>query len=361
MLLDNDRTYDDDMNFQNFEFCEFDQRQKGPFPPIGGGNFPPIGGNFPPGQDKDFNPPKFDYDYSPNFNYPGGNFNPPGMPKSPPPNYIPQKNQAGVQKMSIGVDGVQPYAVSASSIRFCLYKYTYIWERSGRSYWAFLLNVSRRTVSGFRWFRNTWVYFGVDLRRIDSFVCYRNSEEDDCDNCANMRQSDTSSYDTTKEYLLNGSRDVFTKTLASIDIPETKEDFITRTIGCIDDTNIESEIPCVKARNISYRIALEVSYPSSFDENSKTQINELANEASNDVLKVISSIRNNYESSSPIENYNSSLQLIPHALKTFNDSFNSKISSLDSSIANYNDITFSIRNEKICNNWKTHFYNESFN
>lgn len=63
--------------------------------------------------------------------------------------------------------------VSANSIRFCLYKYIYIWEVNGRNYWAFLLNIDRTSVSGFRWSGRNWVYFGVDLKRIDSFVCYR--------------------------------------------------------------------------------------------------------------------------------------------------------------------------------------------
>lgn len=353
MLTENDFTYEDNINFQNFEFNEFDQRQREPFIPIGGGNFPQI--------DID-SPPEFDSDYSPNFNFPGGVFNPPGMPKSPPPNYTPRKNDSGVQKMSFGGGGggFQPYAVSANSIRFCLYKYTYIWEVSGRSYWAFLLNVSRRTVSGFRWFRRSWVYFGVDLRRIDSFVCYRSSPEDDCENCMYLKQNEIQSFDTAKEYLPNGSRDVYTRTLTSIEIPQTKEDFVTKTIGYVDDTNLESEIPCIKSRNISYRTTLEVTYPSSYDEDSKNKIIEFANEASNDVLKIITATRNNdEEDSNPLEVYNSSLQLIPEALRTFSDSFCSKINSLDSYFSNCNDIVYSIRNEKICTPWKPYFYNNS--
>lgn len=361
MLIDNDCTYDDNINFQKFDFFESAPRQKGPFTPIGGSNFPPISGNYPPEFDSNSYPITSDSDYSPNFNYPGGVFNPPGMPKSPPPNYIPRKTDAGVQKMAISEGaGIQPYAVSAGSIRFCLYKFTYIWEVSGRNYWAFLLNISRRTVSGFRWFRGTWVYFGVDLRRIDSFVCYRSAPEDNCKHCININQNDISIFDTSKDYSLNGLRDIYTRTLTSIDIPQTKEDSITKTIGYVDDTNIESEIPCVKARNISYRITLEVTYPNNYDEDSKNKINKLADEACNDSLNILSSLRSSDETpSNPLEIYNSSLQLIPDALKAFSDSFNDKIRSLDSSIKNYNDIAFSIRNEKVCNNWKPYFYNDS--
>ena len=160
MLNLNDDIYDDNMEFINFESFE---RQRPPFLPMPGGNIPPLdnypkGGNNPPG-----------------FNYPGGGFAPPGAPKSPPPNYIPSKKDHGVQNFYQGQYGPETKAVSSNSIRFCVFKYTYIWEVNGRSYWAFLFNVDRRSVSGFRWTGRNWIYFGVDLRRIDSFVCYRSS------------------------------------------------------------------------------------------------------------------------------------------------------------------------------------------
>ena len=147
MYNENNFTFDDDIKFEKFEFSSFSsepqERQKVALrPPIN--NFPSEPG---------FNPP--------NFNYPGGEFNPPGMPKSPPPNYAPQKNAAGVQNLNVSSGGVSTKAVSPNSIRFCLYKYTYIWEMNGRNYWTFLLNVDRRTASGFRWFRNSWVYWGL--------------------------------------------------------------------------------------------------------------------------------------------------------------------------------------------------------
>ena len=118
------------VNFLNYEFSsipyESFQRQRPPFSQIYQvGNIPPTG-NFPPG-----------------FNFPGGGFTPPGMPKSPPPNYIPSKKDKGVQLFGPGGGGLGTKAVSANSIRFCLFKFTYIWEVNGRSYWAFLLNVDR--------------------------------------------------------------------------------------------------------------------------------------------------------------------------------------------------------------------------
>lgn len=335
MFIDNNFTYDDNMNFQNFEFCTDNPMPRAPFPG---------GGNFYPGPNSD---------YSPNFNFPGGTFDPPGMPKSPPPNYIPKKNESGVQKLAAN-GGAETFSVSPNSIRFCLYKYTYIWEVSGRNYWAFLLNVDRRTVSGFRWFRRSWVYFGVDLRRIDSFVCYRSTPEDTCENCINLKQDNTESFNLSKEYYQNGSRDIFSRTLAYIDVPQTKEDFIENTTNYFDDTDIKNNTSYIKTRDISYRITLEVSYPSNYTEDSKNKINEFASEASNDALKIISATRSSQDfSSNPLEAYTSSLQLIPDALRAFSDSFNDKISSLE----DYHDIQYSIRSEKICTNWKPYFYN----
>lgn len=359
MLTDNEFTFEDNINFKNFEFSSNDEsleRQREPLIPIPGLGIP-LEENSP--FDFNFAPPNFDYDNSPNFNYPGGGvFNPPGMPKSPPPNYIPRKNDAGVQKVGFN-GGANTKAVSANSIRFCLYKYTYIWEENGRSYWAFLLNVNRRTVSGFRWFRRNWVYFGLDLRKIDSFVCYRANFENSCEDCISLKRSENSLLlNNQKEYSLNRTRDIYTKTLASIDVPAIKEDIMTKTVGYLDDTEITSDIPCVKARNTCYRINLEVTYPSDYDADLKNSINKLVEEASSEVYKVMQYNRNNNSEYDSLEIFNASIELIPEALKTFSNYFINKLNILDYSL-NFEDITYFIRSEKSYTNWKPYFYTNS--
>ncbi|MDR3595732.1 hypothetical protein [Clostridium sp.] len=354
MYNENNFTFEDDIEFEKFEFSSFPyeslERQKQPFtPPKPGGNFPPPISNFPSNPSGN----------QPNFNYPGGTFNPPGMPKSPPPNYTPQKNATGVQTLNAASGGAETKAVSSNSIRFCLYKYTYIWETNGRSYWTFLLNVDKRTASGFRWYRNTWVYWGVDLRRIDSFICYRSSTLcDNCTDCIDLNRGDKSQLNINKEYSLNDTKEIYSHTLTSIDIPEIKEDVITRTIGCIDDTEIKNDLPCVKTRNIGYRLTLEITYPSSYDDISKNTIQKLANEASEAAYEVISATRSDNNCANPLETYNSSLSLAPKALKAFSASFNNKLNSLGSSMDNCNDIAYSIRSEKIYTNWKPCFYKD---
>ncbi|WP_432360330.1 hypothetical protein [Sporosarcina sp. UB5] len=122
----------------------------GGFPPgPGGPGFP--GGGFPPGQ-------------TPGF--PGGGF-PPGQggqqaPTSPPPNYTPSYPSA------------QLFAVDPGAIRGCLYRYTFVWTSRRHGFWYFPTFVGRTSVAGYRWRpnRRRWVYFGIDLNRIDQFTCF---------------------------------------------------------------------------------------------------------------------------------------------------------------------------------------------
>lgn len=93
-------------------------------------------------------------------------------PLGPPPSHIPSKQDAGVQHATFSSGGGATKAVSPGSIRNCLFRFTYIWQNNGRSYWAYLTRVDRRSVSGWRWAGFRWVFFGVDLNRIDSFVCF---------------------------------------------------------------------------------------------------------------------------------------------------------------------------------------------
>ena len=91
-----------------------------------------------------------------------------GAPTSPPPSITPSK-QPKLQSMQGGI-GIQ--AVDPGSIRPCTFRFVYIWPTRGRGFWAWLTFVGRRSASGFRWNGRRWVYFGIDLRRIESFVCY---------------------------------------------------------------------------------------------------------------------------------------------------------------------------------------------
>ena len=87
-----------------------------------------------------------------------------GPPMGPPPSAKPSKHGT--------MGGPSPKAVEPGAIRPCKFQYVYIWLNNGSSFWAWLTYVGRKSVSGYRWTGHKWVYFGVDLRRIDYFQCY---------------------------------------------------------------------------------------------------------------------------------------------------------------------------------------------
>ncbi|MGM0753235.1 MAG: collagen-like protein [Bacillota bacterium] len=140
----------------------YDHRQLFPGFPGGGGGFPGFpgggqgsGGGFPGfpggGQGAPSSPP------------PAGGQNQP--PPGPPPNFQPQKTvMQGTQ------GGPSVFAVDPGAIRRCLFRYTYIWLRRD-AFWFYPVFVGRRSIAGWRWIGFTWVYFGIDLDKIESFTC----------------------------------------------------------------------------------------------------------------------------------------------------------------------------------------------
>jgi hypothetical protein len=96
--------------------------------------------------------------------FPGSPQGPQGRPPSAPPGFIP--NQLQAQHF-----GAAPF-VDAGAIRFCRFRFSYIWPRRGQGFWAWITFVGPRSMAGFRWERNRWIYFGMDLRSIDSFQCF---------------------------------------------------------------------------------------------------------------------------------------------------------------------------------------------
>jgi hypothetical protein len=82
-----------------------------------------------------------------------------GPPTSPPPSFVPPQQ-------------VEAYAVDPGGIARCLFRYTYVWLRGFEQFWFYPTFVGRNSVSGYRWTGFRWVYFGIDLRQIQSFTCY---------------------------------------------------------------------------------------------------------------------------------------------------------------------------------------------
>ncbi len=135
--------------FNHEDFIDFQRRQppRNPPPPPQGGQRPgpgPFPGTGGPGPFPGSGP------------VPG---NPSGSPRTAPPNYTPSR-------------AVAPFRVDPSSIRNCRGSFTYVWLSNGEEFWMYPIQISRNTVSGFRWSRFFgWTFFGVSLNRIDAFMC----------------------------------------------------------------------------------------------------------------------------------------------------------------------------------------------
>lgn len=335
-----------DFEFSPIPYESLNRQFIPPFPP---GGMPPFGG----------------YPYPPYNNYPGGMYPPQGMPSTPPPNYIPSKDDKEVQSLSSNYNTSDKKSKSkySNSIKFCLYKYTYIWETNGRSYWAYLLNVSRYSISGFRWLGRIWVYFGISLKKIDSFYCqyYRSLEN----NIPDIIKENTESNETNKDAHITTSfkkehspledREIFSAILSSLDIPETKEDYLSETIGYVNERPINTNIPCTKLRNISYRITLEVSYPGNYHKQIKNTIIDYSLESASDACIMLNRYRNMNSWPNPIESFNSCSELIPKILNLFTQSFEEKLKLINMSKAHIENIRYTVREEKIIGPWKIHF------
>jgi hypothetical protein len=90
---------------------------------------------------------------------------PHGRPPSVPPSFTPPLPQTQQH-------GANPLAIDPGAIRPCMFRFVYIWPRRGNGFWAWITFVGPRSLAGFRWIRNTWRYFGMDLRDIRSFQCF---------------------------------------------------------------------------------------------------------------------------------------------------------------------------------------------
>ncbi|WP_243159295.1 hypothetical protein [Clostridium sp. cel8] len=87
-------------------------------------------------------------------------------PPGPPPDQI---SEAEMQSQLAKSSGIK--SVNQKSIRPCLFRFVYIWPKRGKGFWSWLTYVGKKSVSGYRWYRRRWVYFGMDLKEIKSFIC----------------------------------------------------------------------------------------------------------------------------------------------------------------------------------------------
>lgn len=145
---------------QHYDHTQYEQsfpeQQDRQFPWQQGGPFQGFPGGQPPGSGFPGQPTNQFPGQTPPF---GGGGQSAGPPSTPPPSFTPAEKQ------------FQTFAVDPGAIRGCLFRFTYIWLNRDQ-FWFFPTFIGRNSVAGFRWRRNRWVYFGIDLNRIQSFQCY---------------------------------------------------------------------------------------------------------------------------------------------------------------------------------------------
>lgn len=58
-------------------------------------------------------------------------------------------------------------------IKFCVYRYTYLWLHNGKAFWSYPTYVNNNILSGWEWKNYKWQFFSIPIRRISNFYCYR--------------------------------------------------------------------------------------------------------------------------------------------------------------------------------------------
>ncbi|WP_207725795.1 hypothetical protein [Clostridium sp. DJ247] len=53
-----------------------------------------------------------------------------------------------------------------------MHKLIYIWFRDGINFWAWISFIGGGHAAGWRWNSQNWIKFEIDLRKVDTFICY---------------------------------------------------------------------------------------------------------------------------------------------------------------------------------------------
>ena len=97
----------------------------------------------------------------------------PDSPSGPPPD----ENDKLLEEINTAFgpfsnDSSLAGSIDSGAIAPCLYKFVYIFPSTGKSFWTYLTYVGKKSIAGYKWTGHRWVYFGMPLMKIDSFICY---------------------------------------------------------------------------------------------------------------------------------------------------------------------------------------------
>lgn len=100
---------------------------------------------------------------------PGSPGYPPGSPGGYPPPPGPPPFRAPSSPGSRGGGG--PRGIAPWSFTPCLFRYTFIWQHNGRTFWFYPMSIGRNSVFGYRWRNNRWELYDLNVNRVAYFTC----------------------------------------------------------------------------------------------------------------------------------------------------------------------------------------------
>jgi hypothetical protein len=92
----------------------------------------------------------------------------PDPPKTPPPNFVPDKDKA----IALGftkTPGVN--VVLSSTVMPCQFKFTYMWMKNKTAFWTKPDKLTNTLVGCWVWSGSKWNYRDIALKDIDTFIC----------------------------------------------------------------------------------------------------------------------------------------------------------------------------------------------
>lgn len=87
-------------------------------------------------------------------------------PQTSPPPFIPSK------AINDNTTGRIISIVNTESLQNIQNKYSYIWQKNDKSYWAVITDNTDAMISGWKYKDSKWVYFGTSINNIDSYISY---------------------------------------------------------------------------------------------------------------------------------------------------------------------------------------------
>ena len=91
-----------------------------------------------------------------------------------PPSKTPTYNSQGIVKLPYyNQQHPEYYYNYYKKLKYCTYRYTYLWLRNGKSFWCYPTYVNKTTISGWKWKNYKWKFFSMPIKKISNFYCYR--------------------------------------------------------------------------------------------------------------------------------------------------------------------------------------------